>query len=708
MSHFPSIDRRQFLGQCAAGAVAAGMTPALANAAPAKAAPTAPLAMWALTGTLKSADVVRQLDAYAAAGWGVVLYPRSGLEIEYLSDAWFERIRFIVEQCAARSIEVWLYDEYCWPSGHAKGLVTQGHPELEAQVLCVERDGRSEVQHVAGSANLLQAEATERFLAVTHERYAATVGKYFGTTVRAIFTDEPSLAMYHQPRKKGDTAWRVLWSDGLERALGGDFRQRLAAAGTGAAEPRLWRDYWAAYARLYHDAWTVPIARWCAEHKIALSGHLLGENDFGSHVTNYGSLRRQLNEFQAPGIDEISTRWEVDRCEAMTLATIAEYPGRERMVEVFALGPCHMRMETMKRMVDLCAACGVDRYVMAICPFDLRGSIEKRGYLGVHNMLQPWWRDYARPWAQYLAEVAQRARQAQPLGVPWPSDEELWAVAGPDPRRSKPLQQLSKKFTDAAREVIRSRLPAAPVKIAKPQAKLDAQWTFAPREWNSLRIDGSSLVVVDVPRVAELSVQTQLVRSLRINGQAIDLAAAPADTRFDLSYVRVPVAKLLRAGANTFEIQSTEPKPLPFLPALILWGNFAVDAERRLVAPKKSIALGDWRTQGYPAFCGTGCYRATVEWAKPPARLGVDASDYPTRVLVNGRECGRRPWAPFDFDLRGAARPGKNQIVIEIASTVGHLFVPQKAPSMDLSQVWAVRSATVSPSIGLFDVWVSE
>ena len=637
------VDRRQFLGQCAAGVAAASLTPSFAAAAAAKPGPTAPLAMWALTGTLKSGDVCRQLDAYAAAGWGVVLYPRWGLEIEYLSDAWFERIRFIVEQAAARAVEVWLYDEFCWPSGHAKGEVTKGHPELEAQLLYVDRDGRSRIESVQGSADLLLPAATQRFLAVTHERYLAAVGQYFGSTIRAIFTDEPSLALQHHPRTKGDRAWRFAWSEPLNEALGGDFRQRLAAAGKAVEAAPLWRAYWAAYAKLFCDAWTRPLARWCREHNIALSGHLLGENDFGSHVSNYGSLHRQLREFQFPGIDEIGTRWEIDRCEAMTLAAIAEYPGRERMCEVFALGPCHMRMKTMQSMVDLCAACGVDRYVMAICPFDLRGGFFKRTYLGAHSMLQPWFRDFARPWADYLAEAAQRARQAQPLGVPWPADEELWSVAGPSPRQSKPLQEISKKFTDAARESIRARVAPPPVAAAAPRVKLDARWTFTPRELNSLRIDAPSLTVVDLPGVAELSVQTQLVRALRVNGTAIDLAKAPADARFDLSYCRVPVARLLRVGENRLEIQSDEAKPLPFLPAVVLWGDFAVDPQRRIIARAKTIALGDWRTQGYPAFCGTGCYRATVEWTSAPARLGVDSGDYPARVVVNSRECGRRP-----------------------------------------------------------------
>ncbi len=691
--------RREFLGACAAGVTAAHLAPSLGWAGPAadaRPAHTAPLAMWALTGTLKSADVDRQLDAFAEAGWGAVLYPRWGLELEYLGDAWFERIRYIVEQAASRKMEIWLYDEFCWPSGHAKGLVTKDRGELAAELLYVERDGASRVERELDSANMLLPQATDRFLAVTHERYAAAVGEYFGNTIRAIFTDEPSLALQHKGRAPGDTSWRFMWSDVLSQALGGDFRQRLAAAGEKVAESPLWREYWAAYAKVFHEAWTQPIARWSKAHNIAMSGHLLGENDFGSHVTNYGGFRRQLDEFHIPGIDEIFTRWEVDRYEAMTLAAIAEYPRRERMVEVFALGPCDMHLETMRKMVDVCSVCGVDRYVMAICPHDLSGNFTNRKYLGVHGVQQPWFRDYARVWADYLAETAERARQAQPLGVPWPAEEELWEAAGPSPRQSARLREMTKTFSDAAREVIRQRVASLDAErlasrsqpASADRRKLEATWMFEPVGMNSLRLDGPTLDVVQLPKEVELSVQSQLVRGLRVNGTAINLAAAPADAQFDLSYRRVSIGNLLKEGENTFEVETDEPDPLPFLPSLVLWGRFAVDEEGRLVAPPETISLGDWRRRGYPMLWGVGRYRAEVDWLAAPTRLGLDSFALPARVVVNGRECGRRPWAPFEFELAGAARPGRNDIVIEVAGTLGHLLIPKEACDIGLMDVW--------------------
>ncbi len=682
------ISRRAFLSTSAA-AVTLAPTANAATQSPTNATPqhTAPLAMWALTGRLESANIKRQLDEFNDAGWGVVLYPRWGLELEYLGEAWFERIRFIVEQAAAREMEVWLYDEFCWPSGHAKGLVTQDRQDLAAQFLEVEPTGESRLVRVPESANLLLPEATQRFLEVTHDRYAAAIGDHFGSCVRAIFTDEPSLAAQHRGRGKA-TSWQLTWSGAMDIALGGDFRERLAEI-EDLTNWSGWRDYWAAYTKVWHDSWVAPIAQWCQAHQIAMTGHLLGEGSLGTQVAYNGSLHRQLSTFGIPGIDEIHTRTEPTKCEALTLAAIAEYPGQERMAEVFALGPPTMKLETMRKMVDLCSACGIDRYVMAICPHDLRGGVFKREYLGIHGPQQPWFKQYAPIFAEYVAEAAQRARQAQPLGITWPKDEELWAVAGPDPKRSKELQRMTQSLVGEAREAIVARLnkQAVPVAtIGKPLPK-EAVWSFSPQGLNSLRLDRTTIDIVDLPARAELSIQCQLVRSLSVNGTTIDLTAASVDNQFDFSYRRADITGLLKEGENQLTVDLSEPKPLKFLPALILWGDFAVDGEGQLIASPETIPLGDWRQHGYPAFCGTGCYRTEVDLTDMPPHLSVDSNGYPVRVIVNGTDLGARAWPPFRFDLRGVAKSGRNEIAVKITSTLGHLFVSTESPQVGLMSV---------------------
>jgi hypothetical protein len=144
-------------------------------------------------------------------------------------------------------------------------------------------------------------------------------------------------------------------------------------------------------------------------------------------------------------------------------------------------------------------------------------------------------------------------------------------------------------------------------------------------------------------------------------------------------------------GNTVRAIFTDESKPLPFLPALVLWGRFAVDADGRIIAPPKTVSLGDWRKQGYPSLCGIGRYRTTADWSAVPSGLGLHTGGFPARVLVNGRECGRRAWSPFEFDLRPAARQGRNEIAVEVAGTLGHLLVPADAPDIGLFDAWIIR-----------------
>jgi hypothetical protein len=164
----------------------------------------------------------------------------------------------------------------------------------------------------------------------------------------------------------------------------------------------------------------------------------------------------------------------------------------------------------------------------------------------------------------------------------------------------------------------------------------------------------------------------------------LDWQSASVDQPFDLSYRRMSIAALLRNGENHFIVETTEPKPLKFLPAVILWGDFAVDPRGRLITPPKTIPLGDWRQHGYPALCGTGRYRAVAEFETPPTHLTLDTGGHPVRAAINGTEVGLRAWPPFRFDLRNAAKRGRNEAVIEVTSTVGHLLTPAESPAVGL------------------------
>ena len=173
-------------------------------------------------------------------------YLKSDKEFSLLDDAF--------AYCLGKGMaQLWLYDEYQWPSGSAYGMVTDGHPEFEPYGLAmiekkgsgssvftlpdgygeikyavvsssgaetpvkftartvdvssggiwtlrvfatydawVEKDSLSQWQKGRPYVNIMNRDAIARFISLTHEAYKEKLTSSFGS-VEAFFTDEPSL-----------------------------------------------------------------------------------------------------------------------------------------------------------------------------------------------------------------------------------------------------------------------------------------------------------------------------------------------------------------------------------------------------------------------------------------------------------------------------------------------------------------------------------
>lgn len=70
--------------------------------------------------------ITEQLENFRKMGFGGAhLHPRTGLDVPYLSEEYFDLIRFAGEECKRLGLLCWLYDEDRYPSGAAGGLVTE-------------------------------------------------------------------------------------------------------------------------------------------------------------------------------------------------------------------------------------------------------------------------------------------------------------------------------------------------------------------------------------------------------------------------------------------------------------------------------------------------------------------------------------------------------------------------------------------------------
>ena len=89
---------------------------------------TAPFWVWHDKVSKEMID--RDLTDLKEQGFGgTFIHPRYGLITEYLSDEWFELVRYSNEQSKKLGMQTWVYDENSFPSGFGGGHVPAQMPE---------------------------------------------------------------------------------------------------------------------------------------------------------------------------------------------------------------------------------------------------------------------------------------------------------------------------------------------------------------------------------------------------------------------------------------------------------------------------------------------------------------------------------------------------------------------------------------------------
>lgn len=180
--------------------------------------------------------------------------------------------------------------------------------------------------------NLLMREPTARFLAVTHDQYAARLDQNLGRWFVSTFTDEPSLMnLWMRPMPYLVLPWSATLADEFQKRRGEKLLPLLPAlvveAGPRGAKARY--DFWQTVAELVSENYFGQIQDWCHRHQFASGGHLLMEESVAAHVQLYGDYFRCERRLDAPGIDCLtSIPSEVPWYIARQISSIADLEGR--------------------------------------------------------------------------------------------------------------------------------------------------------------------------------------------------------------------------------------------------------------------------------------------------------------------------------------------------------------------------------------------
>jgi len=367
---------------------------------------------------------------------------------EYMrSEAHWQTLIKAVEACRDAGLVVWIYDEDGYPSGAAGGLVLQQNPKLEALALAYDSSLpepfilRPSYEHTHASnnfyaarrfANLLDREAVESFIKITHEAYWTRLKDHFGGTIQAFFTDEPSLMAVNIGQLPEEVRKTVRVADPLDENLRplpsvpwvADlpelYRQRYDQdilpvrkslfEGDSEADRRVRRQFWAMVTDLLAERYYGQIRRWTGSHNIASSGHILWEEEPLHGVPLEGNPLKMLMQMDVPGLDMLTSNPEAVIYSGWLTASLPASAaifngGRRVMTEVSDFSET-MAKKGPATLADMCAAAAWQA-ALGVTEFTLyynraaRSPTEYRAYCDFVGRLNSFLRD-ARPAPRFL------------------------------------------------------------------------------------------------------------------------------------------------------------------------------------------------------------------------------------------------------------------------------------------------------------------
>ncbi|HPC95946.1 MAG TPA: hypothetical protein PLU87_13445 [Sedimentisphaerales bacterium] len=261
-------------------------------------------------------------------------------------ESWEVLVR-AVESCSQAGLRVWIYDEDGYPSGAAGGLVLAENAGFEALALAYDPCRadpfvlRPAYEHTHASnnyyaarryPNLIDPAAVECFVRTTHDVYYERLKPFFGTTIEALFTDEPSLMAVNigplpdEVRSKvrvvdrldpnvsplPSVPWVADLPDLYRRCYGQDLlaARRSLFEGDSEQDRRIRQQYWALVADLLAGRYYGRIQQWAQTHRVASSGHILWEETLEHHPALEGNSLKVLGRMDVPGLDLLTSRPE--------------------------------------------------------------------------------------------------------------------------------------------------------------------------------------------------------------------------------------------------------------------------------------------------------------------------------------------------------------------------------------------------------------
>lgn len=304
----------------------------------------------------------------------------------------------------------------------------------------------------------LNPQAIREFIRQTHEKYYEALRDEAGGCVPSIFTDEPQFAHKTLPgaaREKTDIVlpWTESFSERYQRQYGESFFDRLPEVvwerEQGASHGVRYR-YHELLAEQFAAAFADTLGQWCAEHGLALTGHMMEEPTLRSQTAALGEAMRSYRSFQLPGIDMLCDAREYTTAKQAQSA--AHQYGREGVLsELYGVTGWDYDFRRHKLQGDWQAALGVTLRVHHLSWMSMAGEA-KRDYPASIFYQSPWYKEY-RLLEDHFARVNTVLMSGTPvvrIGVIHPV-ESYWLHYGPQELNGRICREMEERFEGITR-----------------------------------------------------------------------------------------------------------------------------------------------------------------------------------------------------------------------------------------------------------------
>lgn len=381
---------------------------------------------WSWNDKLEPKELENQIEWMKKSGFGgYFMHARGGLKTEYLSDDWFNCIKTCTDAGKKLKMDSWAYDENGWPSGFAGGKLLEDPQNCDRyltytigefdknslvsynidgeKLIRVNEGGNGKFlnvyEHISPStADILNGEVMDKFIALTHEEYKKRYGKNFSKELAGFFTDEPQYYRWHH-------AYTKVLKDYFKETYNEDILDGFGLMFVEKEGYRAFRyKYWLSMQALMLKNFAKKIYDWCDENGLKLTGHYIEEGDMELQMACCGGIMPFYQYEHIPGVDKLC-RYMDGSFFPRQCSSVARQLGKKQVLtETYALCGWDVTPLELKALGEWQYVNGVNTMCQHLLPYSEVGQ-RKRDYPSHYSWVTPWGRKDLKSFNDFFARL---------------------------------------------------------------------------------------------------------------------------------------------------------------------------------------------------------------------------------------------------------------------------------------------------------------